>query len=59
MALSALEDDIVPFTHEASQNLNFFRRSEVLCNEATFSRHQGRIRGQVAAMSLLIQIINL
>jgi hypothetical protein len=59
MGRSALEDDLVPFIPEASRNLNFFGKSEVLCNEATFSRHQDRIRGQVAAMTLLIQVINL
>jgi hypothetical protein len=59
MVLSALEDDLVPFISGAPRNLNFFGRSKVLWNEATFSRHQDRIRGQVAAMTLLIQVINL
>lgn len=56
--LSALEDDLAQFT-SVPRSLGFFGRGKVVWSEAAFEKHQNRIRGQVAAMTLLLQIIKL
>ncbi|KUJ11170.1 uncharacterized protein LY89DRAFT_723019 [Mollisia scopiformis] len=58
MVFSKLEDDLKEFT-AGQQSPSFFRRGKVVWNEASFAQHQDRIRGQVAAMTLLLQVINL
>ncbi|KAF8851642.1 hypothetical protein BDZ45DRAFT_141943 [Acephala macrosclerotiorum] len=58
MVLTALEEDLGGFIAQP-QNPGFFRRNKVVWNEASFERHQHRIRGQVASMTLLLQVINL
>jgi hypothetical protein len=58
MVISALDDDLVSFA-ASTQSSGFLRRSKFAWNENLFSQHQQRIRGQVGAMSLLLQTINL
>jgi hypothetical protein len=58
MVISAFEDDLVTWSRK-STNSGFLSRSKIVWEENTFSQHQFRIRGQVAAMTLLLQVINL
>lgn len=58
MVISAFEDDILAWNRK-STNPGFLSRSKIVWEEATFSQHQFRIRGQVTAMTLLLQVINL
>jgi hypothetical protein len=58
MVISAFEDDLVAWSRK-SANPGFLGRSKIVWEESTFAQHQFRIRGQVAAMTLLLQVINL
>jgi Asp/Glu/hydantoin racemase len=58
MVISAFEDDLLTWNRK-SANSGFLGRSKIAWEEATFSQHQFRIRGQAAAMTLLLQVINL
>jgi hypothetical protein len=58
MVFSKLEKDLKEFTN-VPQSVGFFRRSKVVWNEPIFTQHQERIRGQVTAMTLLLQVIHL
>ena len=58
MVISAFEDDLIAWSRK-STNPSFLSRSKIVWEENTFSQHQFRIRGQVAAMTLLLQVINL
>ncbi|KAE9382016.1 hypothetical protein N431DRAFT_16519 [Stipitochalara longipes BDJ] len=58
IVLTALEGDLDQFLNEP-QGSGLLRRNKIVWNEASFERHQNRIRGQVAAMTLLLQVIKL
>ena len=54
--ISALQDDLLAY---GSKKLGFMQRTRLNWNEKALRDHQGRIRGQVQAMSLLLQVIEL
>ena len=54
--ISALQDDLLGY---GSKKLGFMQRSRLNWNEKALRDHQDRIRGQVHAMSLLLQVIEL
>ena len=54
--ISALQDDLLDY---GSRRLGFMQRSRLSWNEEALRDHQYRIRGQVQAMSLLLQVIEL
>lgn len=54
--VSSLADDIEAFT---KRPFSFIKRSKYVWNEGNFRGHQDRIRGQVAAMNLLVSVLNL
>lgn len=54
--ISALQDDLLDY---GSKKLEFMQRSRLNWNEKALRDHQDRIRGQVHAMSLLLQVIEL
>ena len=54
--ISALQDDLIDY---GSKRLGFMQRSRLNWNEKALRDHQDRIRGQVQAMSLLMQVIEL
>ena len=56
MVISALQDDLLGY---GSKKLGFMQRSRLNWNEKALRDHQDRIRGQVQAMSLLLQVIEL
>lgn len=58
MVVAALEEDLKDFMAEP-QNLSRFGKGKVVFNEGSFERHQNRVRGQMMAMSLLLQVVNL
>ena len=58
MVFGKLEEDLKEFLAEP-QNLGFFRRTKLVWNEDCFAQHQNRIRGQVTALTLLLQVIDL
>lgn len=58
MIMSALEKDIQPIV-ESTESSGIIRRAKVLWNDDSFQTHQNRIRGQVGAMSLLLEAIKL
>ena len=54
--ISALQDDLLEYE---PKKLGFIQRSKLSWNEKALRDHQYRIRGQVQAMSLLLQVIEL
>lgn len=58
MIMSALEKDIEPLK-EPSMSSGFIRRAKILWNDDGFQTHQNRIRGQVGALSLLLEAVKL
>lgn len=54
--ISALQDDLLGY---GSKRLGFMQRSRLSWNEKLLGDHQDRIRGQVLAMNLLLQVIEL
>ena len=54
--ITALQDDLLAFE---SRRLGFMQRSKLNWNEKALRDHQDRIRGQVQAMSFLLQVIEL
>ena len=54
--ISALQDDLLNY---GSGRLGFMQRSRLSWNEEALRDHQYRIRGQIQAMSLLLQVIEL
>ena len=54
--ISALQDDLLDY---GSKKLGFMQRTRLNWNEKALRDHQARIRGQVQAMSLLLQVIKL
>ena len=54
--ISALQDDLLEYQ---SEGLSFIQRSKLNWNGKALRDHQDRIRGQVQAMSLLLQVIEL
>ena len=54
--ISALQDDLLDYGEDRSR---IMRRSRLAWNESALRDHQYRIRGQVQAMSLLLQVIEL
>lgn len=54
--ISALQDDLLGY---GSNKLGFMQRTRLNWNEKALRDHQDRIRGQVLAMSLLLQVIEL
>lgn len=58
MIISALEKDIEPLK-EPSMSSGFIRRAKILWNDDSFQTHQKRIRGQVGALSLLLEAVKL
>jgi hypothetical protein len=58
MVVSTFKDDLTAWSRK-SANLSFLGRSKIVWEENKFHQHQFRIRGQVSAMTLLIQVISL
>ncbi len=58
LVISALEEDISAY-RGGQEPLGFLRRSKVVWNETLLQDHQNRIRGQIGALSLLLQVLNL
>lgn len=58
MVMSALEADLAAVRVE-SASAGLLRRSKIVWNQTLFAQHQGRIRAQVGAMTLLLQVIKL
>jgi hypothetical protein len=58
MVMSALEADLAAVCFE-SASAGLLRRSKIVWNQTLFAQHQGRIRAQVGAMTLLLQVIKL
>lgn len=58
LVISALQDDLSDYADHAD-DLSFRQRSRVAWNEKALQDHQHRIRGQVMAMSLLLQVLEL
>ena len=58
MVISAFENNLAAWSLKLT-NPGFLSRSKIVWEENAFSQHQFRIRGQVAAMTLLLQVINL
>ena len=54
--ISALQDDLLDY---GSKKLGFMQRTRLNWNEKALRDHQDRIRGQVQAMSLLLQVMEL
>ena len=54
--ISALQDDLLDY---GSKKLGFMQRTRLNWNEKVLRDHQDRIRGQVQAMSLLLQVMEL
>ena len=61
MVLSALEQDLVHLGGAAAPvgSLGFRRRNKIIWNEQVFRDHQDRLRGQIGAMTLLLEVIKL
>ena len=55
---SALQDNLLPY-RGGTKKLGFIRRSKAIWNENLLQAHQDRIRGQVVAVSLLLQVIQM
>ena len=58
IVMSALEEDIAVYRGQR-ERLSFLQRSKIVWNEGQLQAHQQRIRGQVGAMTLLLQVLNL
>ena len=58
LVLSALEQDLADYQHSAD-NASFVLRSKMAWNERAFLDHQHRVRGQVQAMTLMLQVSQL
>lgn len=56
LVVSSLADDLGAFTNRP---FSFIQRSKYVWNEGNFKGHQDRVRGQVAAMNLLVSVLNL
>ena len=56
IVISALQDDLLDY---GSKKLGFMQRTRLNWSEKALRDHQDRIRGQVQAMSLLLQVIEL
>jgi hypothetical protein len=56
LVMSALEAEIMAITSKTS---SLMRRIGVVRNSSVFIEHQTRLRGQVTALQLLIQVLNL
>ena len=54
--ISVLKDDLLTY-RGGTKKLGFVRRSKAIWNENLSQAHQDRIRGQVVAVSLLLQAI--
>lgn len=56
LVLSALEEEVMDIQ---SNSNSFKRRISLLWNNGIFVEHQTRLRGQVAALQLLLQVLSL
>ena len=56
LVVSSLADDINAFI---KRPFSFLQRTKYVWDEENFRGHQDRIRGQVAAMNLLVSVLNL
>ena len=56
LVMQALADDLAPFQR---QSPDLSTRWKFVWNEAKFKDHQNRIRGQSAAMNLMVSVLNL
>jgi hypothetical protein len=56
LVVPALEEDLVTVV---SKSNNVKRRVRPVWNNSVFAEHQARIRGQIAALQLLLQVIRL
>ena len=56
LVITALQKDLLEY---GSETLSVWQRSQVAWNEKALQDHQYRIRGQVQAMSLLLQVLEL
>lgn len=57
--ISALEEDILQVLGETLATVGFRRRNKIVWNEQVFRDHQDRIRGQLGAMTLLVEVTKL
>ena len=58
LVMSALQKNLSEYIEKES-TLGFRQRSKAVWNEKGLQDHQNRVRGQVAAMSLLLQVLKL
>ena len=58
LVLSALEQDLANYK-QTTDNSSFILRSKMAWNERAFLDHQHRVRGQVQAMTLMLQVSQL
>lgn len=58
MVMSAFENDLLALA-SAPEPTKFLHRTKVVWNEKSFAQHQNRIRAQVGAMTLLLQVVSL
>ena len=58
LVLSALEQDLADYKHTAD-TASFKLRSKMVWNERAFLDHRNRVRGQVQAMTLMLQVSQL
>ncbi len=58
LVLSALEQDLADYK-DVADNASFLSRSKMAWNERAFLDHQHRVRGQVQAMTLMLQVSQL
>lgn len=56
LVLSALEEEV---TRIITRSPGFKRKIGVLWNNGVFNEHQSRLRGQVAALQLLLQVLSM
>ena len=58
IVMSALQDDLSSYTQKVDR-WRILQRTKVVWNETSLLNHQHRVRGQVGAMSLLLQALTL
>jgi hypothetical protein len=58
LVISALEEQMMPF-HEMKQFGGFRRRTNIVWNDGVLREHEDRVRGQLAALTCLLTVINL
>lgn len=59
MVMSTFEEDLLLLSQDSGSSWGLRRKGKFVWKGSLFERHQAAIRGQVAATSLLLQVINL